>query len=68
MSEDAFVSIKETRLDMAADLGTLQRLLQLIASGLARELAYTGRRMLSQEALSSGFGNQVFADPQSMLT
>jgi enoyl-CoA hydratase len=67
MSEDAFVSIEEIRLGMAADLGTLQRLPRLIAPGLAKELAYTGRRMMSQEALASGLVNQVFEDAQSML-
>jgi len=67
MSEDAFVSIEEIRLGMAADLGTLQRLPKLIAPGLAKELAYTGRRMHSQEALASGLVNQVFADAKAML-
>jgi enoyl-CoA hydratase len=67
MSKDAFVSIEEIRLGMTADLGTLQRLPRLIAPGLAKELAYTGRRMMSQEALSSGLVNQVFGDAQSML-
>jgi enoyl-CoA hydratase len=67
MSEDAFVSIEEIRLGMAADLGTLQRLPKLIAPGLAKELAYTGRRMYSQEALTSGLVNQVFADAKAML-
>ena len=67
MSEDAFVSIEEIRLAMAADLGTLQRLPRLIAPGLAKELAYTGRRMMSQEALTSGLVNQVFGDAETML-
>ena len=67
MSEDAFVSIEEINLGMAADLGTLQRLPRLIAPGLAKELAYTGRRMMSQEALTSGLVNQVFGDAQTML-
>ena len=36
---DAFFQIAETNLGMTADLGTLQRLPQLIPQGLARELA-----------------------------
>ncbi|MDC9721136.1 MAG: crotonase/enoyl-CoA hydratase family protein [Gammaproteobacteria bacterium] len=67
MSEDAFVSIEEIRLGMAADLGTLQRLPRLIAPGLAKELAYTGRRMMSDEALASGLVNQVFSNSETML-
>ena len=66
-TSDAFFTVKETELGMTADLGTLQRLPQLIAPGLARELAYTGRKMLAQEASTSGFVNQVYADPQQML-
>ena len=68
MTEGAFTSIEEIRLGMAADLGTLQRLPKLIAPGLAKELAYTGRRLYSQEALSSGLVNQVFSDVDTMMS
>ena len=66
-TEDAFFTVKETALGMTADLGTLQRLPQLIAPGLARELAYTSRKLQADEALSSGFVNQVFEDAEQML-
>jgi enoyl-CoA hydratase len=66
-SADAFFTVKETELGMTADLGTLQRLPQLIAPGLARELAYTGRKMLATEAVASGFVNQVYTDQDQML-
>lgn len=65
-TEDAFFTIKETALGMTADLGTLQRLPKLIAPGLARELAFTARKMSSAEALSSGFVNQVFSDAEAL--
>lgn len=67
-TEDAFFTVKETALGMTADLGTLQRLPGLIPAGLARELAYTARKMHSQEALSSGLVNQVFAESSCMLS
>lgn len=67
-TEDAFFQVKETELGMTADLGTLQRLPQLVAPGLARELAYTARKMLADEAVSSGFVNRVFIDQEAMLT
>jgi enoyl-CoA hydratase len=35
--------------------------------GLIRELAFTGRKMLSSEAKQCGFVNHVFADHKSML-
>lgn len=67
-TQDAFFCIKETEIGMTADVGTLQRLPHLIAQGLVRELAYTGRNMMSQEAQSSGLVNHVYADQETMLT
>ncbi len=67
-TKDAFFTVKETELGMTADLGTLQRLPQLVAPGLARELAYTGRKMLATEAVTSGFVNEVFDDQDQMLS
>jgi len=66
-TEDAFFTIKETELGMTADLGTLQRLPQLISQGLARELAYTARKMDAVEAFQSGLVNRVFPDTETML-
>eukprot|EP00510_Aplanochytrium_minuta_P003629 CAMPEP_0184027916 /NCGR_PEP_ID=MMETSP0954-20121128/14488_1 /TAXON_ID=627963 /ORGANISM="Aplanochytrium sp, Strain PBS07" /LENGTH=190 /DNA_ID=CAMNT_0026312577 /DNA_START=1 /DNA_END=570 /DNA_ORIENTATION=+ len=54
-SQDAFLSIKEVDIGLAADLGTLQRLLHTgINSSLARELCYTARNMDAKEMESSG--------------
>lgn len=64
---DSYFTIKETELGMTADLGTLQRLPGLIPPGLARELAYTARKMPADEALSSGLVNSVYPDQASML-
>lgn len=66
-TDDAFFCIKETEIGMTADVGTLQRLPHLIPQGLVRELAYTGRNMMSQEALSSGLVNQVYKDQETMI-
>ncbi len=67
-TEDAYFVIKETELGMTADLGTLQRLPQLISSGLARELAFSARKLPAREAWSAGLVNQVFADQHEMLS
>ena len=64
---DAFFTVKETALAMTADLGTLQRLPHLMPQGLARELAYTSRKLKATEALSTGFVNHVFDTQQEML-
>ena len=66
-TEDAYFTIKETELGMTADVGTLQRMPNLIPEGVLRELAYTGRKLSAKEAHQLGFVNQVFADQQSMI-
>lgn len=66
-TRDAYFQIKETQLGMTADLGTLQRLPRLIPEGLARELAYTGRKLGADEALRCGLVNAVFDDQQALL-
>jgi len=64
---NAFFCIQEINIGMAADVGTLQRLPHLIPAGLVRELAYTGRRMPAEEALSSGLVNTVFDDHEALV-
>jgi enoyl-CoA hydratase len=67
MSADAFASVEEAKLGLAADIGSLQRLPKLIGDGLARELAYTARRMPAEEALQWRLVNQVFDDAESLI-
>jgi len=64
---DAFFSIKEIEMGMTADVGTLQRLPKLIGDGMVRELAYTGRKFLAEEARSVGLVNRVFESPEALL-
>lgn len=66
-SADAHFAIKEIDIGMTADVGTLQRLPKLIGIGQVRELAYTGRRLGSEEAVRIGLVNQVFADRAALL-
>ncbi|MBN78429.1 MAG: enoyl-CoA hydratase, partial [Verrucomicrobiaceae bacterium] len=40
---------------------------KLLPEGIAKELAYTGRRMSAKEAKSLGLVNQIFPDKDSML-
>ena len=49
-SDDAFFCIQEINIGMAADVGTIQRLPKIIPDSKMREMAYTGRRMLADEA------------------
>ena len=64
---DAFFVIQEINIGMTADVGTLQRLPKLIPDGVARELAYTGRRMGAHEAAAVGLVNRVFDSHDEML-
>ena len=64
---DAFFCIQEINIGMVADVGTLQRLPKLIPLGIAKELAYTGRRMPAQRALACGLVNEVFDTQEAML-
>ena len=66
-SKDGWFSIHEIKIGMTADVGTLQRLPGLMPSGLVRELAYTGRKLLSDEALASGLVSRVFDDHEALL-
>ena len=67
-TEDAFLTIFEINVGMTADVGTFPRIVKLIPEGIARELAYTGRRLSAQEAQALGLVNQVYADQDSMLS
>ena len=64
---DAWFSIHEVNIGMTADVGTLQRLPKLIPAGVAREYAYTGRRMPAERAHQLGLVNEVFDDHESMM-
>jgi enoyl-CoA hydratase len=65
-STDAFFTIKEIDIGMTADVGTLQRLPKLVGDGITRELAYTGRKMDSDEAKSIGLVNRVFESREAL--
>jgi enoyl-CoA hydratase len=66
-SADAFFVIQEINIGMTADVGTLQRLPKIIPDGIARELAYTGRRMSAQRAHEVGLVNQVFPTHEELV-
>ena len=65
-SADASFSIKEIDIGMTADVGTLQRLPKLVGEGMARELAYTGRKFDAAEALQMKLVNRVFESREAL--
>ncbi|WP_375283369.1 enoyl-CoA hydratase-related protein [Marinicauda pacifica] len=63
---DAWMRIEETNIGMFADVGTLQRLPDLIPPGIARELAYTGENLTPERAERLGLLNGVFEDETAL--
>ena len=65
-SNDAIFSIRETRIGIIADIGTLQRMPHITGHGWFRELALTGRDFGGEEALKIGFITKLFDDQESL--
>jgi enoyl-CoA hydratase len=65
-SADAWFTVKEVDIGMTADVGTLQRLPRLIGEGMARELAYTARKVAADEAKEMRLVNRVFESPEAL--
>lgn len=63
---DAVFSVRETRLALVADVGTLQRLPKVIPAGHAAELAYTGADIDAAEAERIGLVNRVYPDSEAL--
>ena len=66
-SADAFFCVQEINIGMTADVGTLQRLGNLVPEGFAREMAYTGRRVPAARAYEVGLVSQVYADHSTLV-
>ena len=65
-SADAFFTLQEIHIGMAADLGVLQRLPRLVPPGVARQMAYTGERVDAARALAIGLVNAVLPDADAL--
>ncbi len=66
-STDAVFSVRETKIAIVADLGSLQRLPAIIGPGHLAELAYTGKDIGAERAKEIGLVNDVAADPEAVL-
>lgn len=65
-SRDAKFSLRETRMAIVADLGSLQRLPPIIGQGHTRELAFTGKDIDAARALRIGLVNEVYDDRDAL--
>jgi len=65
-TRDAVFSVRETRMGIIADLGTLQRLPAIIGQGWFNELALTGRDFGAEEALAMGLVTRLCDDRKAL--
>jgi len=66
-SRDARFSVREVKVAIVADLGSLQRLPRIIGHGHTRELAFTGKDIDAERALRIGLVNDVYDDEVALL-
>jgi enoyl-CoA hydratase len=64
---DARFSVRETKMAMVADVGTLQRLPNVLAAGHVAELVYTGKDIDAARAREIGLVNDVLPDHDAVV-
>lgn len=65
-SADAKLSLREVKVAIVADLGSLQRLPPIIGQGNTRELAFTGKTIDAARAQRMGLVNEVFGTREEL--
>jgi enoyl-CoA hydratase len=66
-SADAVFSVREAKMAIVADLGSLQRLPAILSAGHLAELAFTAKDISAQRAKEIGLVNDVAADAEGVL-
>lgn len=66
-ARDTVFSIRETKIAIVADVGTLQRLPATIGKGHVAELAYSGDDIDAERAAAIHLVNRVFADGEATI-
>ncbi len=66
-SSDAIFSVRETRIAIVADLGSLQRLPRIVGAGHLAELAFTGGDVDAVRARDIGLVNDVLPDAEATV-
>ncbi len=67
-SADAKFSVREVKLSIVADVGSLARLPYILSDGHLRELALTGKDIDAARAEKIGLVNEVLPDAEATLT
>ena len=66
-SADARFSVREVKVAIVADVGSLQRLPHIIGDGMTRRLALTGEDVPADRAERMGLVSEVFPDHDALL-
>uniref|UniRef100_A0A0A9Y7G8 Delta(3,5)-Delta(2,4)-dienoyl-CoA isomerase, mitochondrial n=2 Tax=Lygus hesperus TaxID=30085 RepID=A0A0A9Y7G8_LYGHE len=67
-TDDAYFSVKEVDIGLAADIGVLQRLPRVVGSAsLVNELAFTARKLDAMEAKECGLVNRLYTNKENMV-
>ncbi|CAG9329014.1 unnamed protein product [Blepharisma stoltei] len=67
-SADTIVGVRETRIGMAADIGTLQRLQKVVGNqSWVREMAFTGKDVKAVEATGHGLFSRCLENKEKAL-
>jgi enoyl-CoA hydratase len=67
-SADAKFSVREVKVAIVADMGSLHRLPAIIGEGMTRRLAMTGEDVDALSALAMGLVSEVHESPEELLT
>ena len=65
-SQDALFGVRETKIGIVADVGTLQRLPGIVGDGQVAELAYTGKDIDAKRAEKIGLVNDLYDDVEAV--
>jgi enoyl-CoA hydratase len=65
-ARDAIFSVRETKIGIVADVGTLQRLPGIVTAGHVAELAYTGKDIDAERAERIGLVNDLYDDAEAV--
>ena len=65
-SNDAIFGVRETKIGIVADVGTLQRLPGIVTAGQVAELAYTGKDIDAARAEKIGLVNDLYEDADAV--
>lgn len=64
---DASISLRESKVAIVADMGSINRLPSIIGQGHTRELAYTGKDIDGEEAYRIGLVSKLFKTQEELL-